>query len=736
MKKLIAVMFILTFSFSIFGQDLEDLGWHKPDEKWLSQRIEIQNVRLVEKHITGEIKDQTCEIQVISTFLNPNQYQVEGTYLFPLPHDASVNEFKMLMGDTEVKGELLDAKKAREIYESIVRKNHDPALLELVGYQLIRARVFPIPANQKATIKVKFTSIAKADSGLVKFTLPFTKSKVDKLSVDLKLESKSKLKTIYSPTHNVNIARKDAKTAKISFEEQNSVTDTSFSLYYSTSDGPIGMNVLTYREAPDDGFFVLMLSPGIPDDKSAVLPKDVVFVLDKSGSMKGKKIKQAKESLRYCVERLSEKDRFNIVDFQTSVYEFQKELVDASGKNIKDAAAYIDDIQDGGGTNISEALEKALAMLPKEEGRVAMVFFATDGLPTAGDRKIENIIKNTKDKNKAGARIFCFGVGYDVNTLLLDKIGSDNKGFAEYVKPEESIEEKVSLLYNKIQSPVLANVEIVFHGAKVMDIMPKVIPDVYKGMQLVIYGKYKESGKATIEITGTMGKEKKTFTFDISFAEDDITNHFIPRLWAAQKIAFLLDQITMSGKEEKELVEEIIELSKKYGIVTPYTSMLITEDNIGLKEKDLYNKLEEERKKLYSFKSESGKGDKELSESAQKFSEDMKKLQNKSPTDPDLNATKLKDCLKESEEKANRRGIKLVGIQHVFNKTFYNIKGVWTDEKYDEKNKDKIQKIKFESNEYYKLTEDTTLAKYLSAGEQVLVVYKGTIYQIEKEKVE
>jgi Ca-activated chloride channel family protein len=497
----------------------------------------------------------------------------------------------------------------------------------------------------------------------------------------------------------------------------------------------LGVNFLTYKEADEEGYFVLMMSPGVTEDKGAVLPKDIVFVLDKSGSMKGKKMQQAREALKYCVERLNEKDRFNIVDFSTTVDKFKDTLVDASSGNIKAALTYIEAMMDGGATNIDEALKLALGMLSKQEGRIAMVFFATDGLPTTGEKNIEALIKNTKDLNKANARIFSFGVGYDVNTLLLDKVGSDNRGISEYVKPEELIEDKVSMLYNKIQSPLFGDIEAKFNGIQVESLMPRSMPDIYKGMQLFMYGKYRKAAKSRVEISGHMGKERKTLSFEVDFPNEDTTNDFIPRLWASQRIAFLLDQITMSGKEDKELVDEIITLSKKYGIVTRYTAMLITEDNIHLSNGRAMNLLKKDLDEIRRQREESGQADKKLeSKEAQFFSEKMKQLKADAPGEG-YGQGQLAAELQEAEKCARERGQRLTALKTITNKTFYLIKGVWTDSRYDpEKDKDKVQRIKFGSGEYYKLTEDTALAKYLSAGENVIVVYKSKVYQIEKEQ--
>jgi Ca-activated chloride channel family protein len=322
-----------------------------------------------------------------------------------------------------------------------------------------------------------------------------------------------------------------------------------------------------------------------------------------------------------------------------------------------------------------------------------------------------------------------------VNTLLLDKIGSDNRGYAEYVKPEEDIEEKVSLLYNKIESPLFADVNVKFEGVEVMSLMPRQIPDVYKGMQLAVYGKYRKAGSAKVEITGVTGKDKKTYTLNVEFPNENTTNDFIPRLWAAQRIAFLMDQITMVGKEDKELVDEIIDLSKKYGVVTRYTAMLITEDNIRLGNGELRKKMEEKLKTMGDDRKESGKGDKEQSQRAQELSKDLQGLQTK-PGQEAYGWSKLAEAENKARDDAKRHGQNIVNVWRVTNKTFYNVGGVWTDSKYDEKDKDKIQKIKFGSEEYFRLIEDATLAKYLSVGESMIVVYKGNIYQIECPKSE
>ncbi len=529
------------------------------------------------------IKDQFATTSIEQEFYNPNPRQLEGTFLFPVPKGAQINKFTMEINGKPVEAELLAADKARGIYEDIVRKLRDPALLEYAGRDLFKVRIFPIEPHARKRIALSYSQLLKADGGLVNFVFPLNTEKysarpIKTVSVKVEVETKRPLKSIYSPSHTVEIKRNGANKATIGYEASNVKPDMDFQLFYSQEDGDLGVSLLTYKTAGEDGYFVLLASPGSGVKNAKVFRKDVAFVLDTSGSMAGAKLEQARKALAFCVENLNDGDRFEILRFATEVEPVFDRLTDATKENRARAQKFIADLKPLGGTAIDDAMKKALSMRPEKGDRPYVVIFLTDGRPTVGNTVEDQIVDNVKKAGAGNVRVFCFGIGTDVNTHLLDKITEETRAYSTYVLPEEDIEVKLSAFFTKVKDPVLASPKISFpDAARVTKLYPAPVPDVFKGEQLVLSGRYSGKGDGAIRIEGTVSGEAKTFAYDVKFADEANDHEFIPRLWATRRVGYLLDEIRLRG-ESRELKDEVTDLARKYSIVTPYTAYLIQED--------------------------------------------------------------------------------------------------------------------------------------------------------------
>jgi Ca-activated chloride channel family protein len=529
------------------------------------------------------IKDQLATTSIEQEFYNPNARQLEGTFLFPVPKGAQINKFTMEINGKPVEAELLAADKARGIYEDIVRKLKDPALLEYAGRDLFKVRIFPIEANNRKRITLSYSQLLKADSGLVNFVLPFNTDKfsakpVKNVSLRIDLETKRPLKSIYSPSHKVEIKRSGGNKATVGYEASDVKPDADFQLFFAQDQDDLGLNLLTYKTSGEDGYFLLLASPGAELKNNRVIPKDVMFVLDTSGSMAGAKLEQAKKALAFCVENLNDSDRFEVLRFATEVESLFDKLVEVSKDTRSKAQSFIKDLRPIGGTAIDDALKKALAQRPEKGDRPYIVIFLTDGRPTVGNTKEDDIVANVTRTSQGNVRVFCFGIGHDVNTHMLDKITEETRAVSQYVLPEEDIEVKVSSFFSKIKEPVLASPKISFpDSVRVTKLYPSPVPDIFKGEQLVLAGRYSGKGDGAIQIEGMVNGETKKFAYDVKFADEGNDHEFIPRLWATRRVGYLLDEIRLRG-ENKELKDEVVELARKYSIVTPYTAYLITED--------------------------------------------------------------------------------------------------------------------------------------------------------------
>lgn len=552
--------------------------------------VKLAPLAMVNHKVAVTIDDQVATTRIEQTFRNHTDRQLEATYIFPVPRQASVKKFSMWVGDKEVTGELIKADEAKATYTAIVRRTNDPGLLEYIGNNLFKLSVFPVPARGDQKVSLSYTSVAGRDAGLVEYVYPLkTDGKatqtLEDFSVTAVIKSQHSVQNVYSPTHALAMTRTNDHEVTVKFEKDQALLDKDFQLFYSVSDKDVGLTALTHRAvSTEPGHFLLLLSPRVELAKDQYIPRDVVLVLDTSGSMRGVKMDQARRALKYCLDNLKAKDRFAIVQFATAVNLYRDNLVEASPEQVEDAKKWVEKLKATGGTNINGALMKALDLRSSDMGRSFNMVFFTDGAPTLGETTdTKEILKNVAKKNSANTRIFTFGVGEadDLNAVFLDQLAEDTKAVSTFVRPAEDIETKVSGLYNKISHPVLANLKLkVGDKVQVSEVYPQNLPDLFHGGQVVVTGQYTGSGPVAITLTGTVGMETKEFVYEMTFpAKTNDDKAFVEDLWARRKVGYLLDQIRING-EKDETVKEVVELAKKYGIATPYTSYLVVPDGV------------------------------------------------------------------------------------------------------------------------------------------------------------
>jgi Ca-activated chloride channel family protein len=546
---------------------------------------ELAPLALVNQDVTIRIEDQAAITQVTQTFRNPTSQQLEATYLFPVPRGAGVKKFVMWVDGKEVPGELVEANQARTIYTDIVRRAKDPGLLEYVGSDLLRLRVFPVPAHGDQKLSVSFSSIAPQEDGLVEYICPLkssgkTGSTLEKFTLQATLKSQHALQNIYSPSHPIKVERNGDHEATVRCEASQAVLDKDFQLYWAQGSKDVELTLLPCRQTKgEDGTFLLLISPRAELSKKQHVARDMVFVLDTSGSMQGPKLEQAKKAVKYCLGSLSPRDRFAVMNFATTVNKFAETLKPATSEQVEQAKKWVDDLTSTGGTAIAAALDAALDTRSGDSARPFTVVFFTDGLPTVGETNPDTILSRVMDRNTASTRIFTFGVGDDVNAALLDQLADKTRAVSTYVRPAEDIEVKTSGLYSKISHPVLTNLKLTAgKGITLSEVYPTHLPDLFHGSQLVVLGRYHGKGHTTVTLTGSVGKESREFVYEVNFpGKTDDDKAFVVDLWARRKVGYLLEQIRSNG-EKKELVEEVTALAKKHGIATPYTSYLVVPD--------------------------------------------------------------------------------------------------------------------------------------------------------------
>ncbi|MBU4200512.1 MAG: VIT and VWA domain-containing protein [Verrucomicrobia bacterium] len=704
-------------------------------------------------HVTVKIQDQVAVTEVDQTFFNPNNQQLEGTYMFPVPRGAQVDKFSMDINGKQVEAELLDADKARKIYEDIVRKMKDPALLEYAGQSLFKLRIFPIEPRSEKRIKLQYTHLLRNDNGLVEYLYPlntekFSAAPVKSVALKVELECKQPIKSVYSPSHPVEIKRPADRRATIGYEAKDVKPDTDFLLFFSaTAKSDIGLNLQAYNDGADPagGCFALLVAPTAEITADKIVEKDIVFVLDTSGSMaENNKIDQARKALQFCLKNLNQGDRFEIVRFSTEAEPLFGKLAENTDQNKIKAEEYVKELKPIGGTAIEEALIKALdtAKGGGDKDRPCFIVFLTDGRPTIGNTDEDQIVAQvSKAMGGRSIRIFCFGIGADINTHLLDKIAEKTRAVSRYVLPGEDIEVKVSNFYTKISQPVLANLKLKFSGAiKAAKMHPGEIPDLFKGEQLVVFGRYSGSGDAAIILEGAVNGQAKTFTYEASFPAKATEYVFIPRLWATRRVGFLLDEIRLRG-ENKEVRDEVTELARKYGVVTPYTAYLIVEDesrrNVPVTSRSMQamnesDDLRHEGRRLYDEMAAAKSGDaavggaqateslrsaNEVSAPARASSRawgGQKKAMAASPVIAKVQAT-----------------IQAQQSRYVRGRTFYRNGDQWIDANVPSHPDAKKSRVKFNSDEYFALlSKHVDAAQWLAVGCNVQLYLDDTIYEI------
>lgn len=549
---------------------------------------ETASYRIKELEVDASIRDQAARVQITQVFQNTGSRVVDASFVFPLPPEAVIDQLTLLVDGKEFEGKLLPKDEARSIYEDYVRRAQDPALLEWMGHGLYRTSVFPIPPGAERKVTIAYQQLVRQVDRTQDLLLPLATAKyssqpLDQLKLRIAVETTSPLKTIYSPTYPFVVTRSDDHRAVLTYEAKGTLPGSDLRLFYDSGDQQVGASLLSIWNGDDDaGHFLLLVSPEFRDPSAAPLAKDVVLVVDRSGSMSGKKIEQVRESLKFVVERLNEGDRFNIVTYSGDVETFRPELEVMNAETRAAALGFAEGLFAGGSTNISDALATALPML-SDSARPSYLVFLTDGLPTAGETDEGRIVQVMRDKGGAHVRAISMGVGYDVNSRLLDRIADAGRGRSEYVRPEENIEAYVARLYESIASPVLTDVQLTIEGQGrspadgplVNRLQPASIRDLFRGEQLTVAGRYRAGGEVKVSIVGRVGDSIRTFEFPLRLSAkgEASTHRFVPRIWASRRIAEIITELDLKGKND-ELVAELVSLSTTYGILTPYTSFL------------------------------------------------------------------------------------------------------------------------------------------------------------------
>ncbi|MFN2572432.1 MAG: VIT domain-containing protein [Gemmatimonadales bacterium] len=553
-------------------------GWIDPIRPVPATNGRVERLRsTVQVSVTGRVARVTVE----EWFRNNGPVMDEGMYHFPLPGEAVFSSYSLWQGDQELRGEAMDANQARSIYETIVRQKRDPALIELAGQGLIRARVFPISPGETRKITLKYTQLLERAGDAWRFRYLGDRNRQNaSRSFRMEVDSAARFGEPYSPTHAVQVVRRDGR---LEVTLGDGAVGGDFELLLPLARGLIGLSLVPHHPVGEDGYFMLLLAPGAAAD-AAALRRDVVAVIDVSGSMSGEKIQQAKNALIQLLGSLRDSDRFRLVAFSGGVRRYAQDWTAATIAGRRDAATWIRSLEAEGGTNIAGALTEAFSESPAEQA-LGVVVFLTDGQASTGETDPERIAERA-EQGRGRFRVFSFGIGDDVNTFLLDRLTERARGTTEYIRPGENIERAVSSLAAKVASPVLTDLVMsAGAGVELYDVQPGTLPDLFAGDEMVVLGRYRgaRNREQSVAVRGRRnGHEEQFSTTFADVGNDDA--RYIEQLWAARKAGTLSREIRLHG-QTREVMEALKQLALRYGILTEYTSYLVQEPTVALRER-------------------------------------------------------------------------------------------------------------------------------------------------------
>ena len=552
-----------------------------------SPQVEIVNVNAV-------FSAASVRTEMTVTVRNPGARPAEAQLIIPVPTDAAITSFNLaaLDGSAEgLTGELLPRDEARRIYTEIVRRMIDPGLLEFAGTGLIRSSVFPVPAGGTQNFRVVYEQPTTSESGTIDYVLPRTETLGElgaAWSFTASIPAAAGVRTVYSPTHGVNLAPRPDGGHAITITDPNTTGPIRLSLIRTASPRETTITAFATPDlkTPGEGYVMLLITA--PNEPHPNAPKrQVTIVIDRSGSMADGKLDQARAAAIQIIAGLDEGERFNIIDYAQNVASWKPTPQAKTSESAADATAYLKTLKPQGGTNIHDALVEAVRA-PAADGFLPLVLFLTDGLPTIGVRDEVAIRDAVKAHNTAEHRVFTFGVGYDVNAPLLSGLARSTRAADTIVRPKDDVEVVVGRVFNKLAGPVMTKPALRVSSMGYMpestpmllDAMPAELPDLFAGDQIAVVARYRAAQPFGVSFA-------ESYVTPDSFAEiapdkASMTNAYVARLWAQRRIASLIETIRQNGADgsgpDKELVDEIVRLSTEYGILTEYTAFLARED--------------------------------------------------------------------------------------------------------------------------------------------------------------
>jgi Ca-activated chloride channel homolog len=685
-----------------------------------------------------QLVDRVLRYEITETYVNRGNRVGEADFMFPLPKGAAFQDLKLSINGEMVSGETMSSDRARQIYEEIVRRQRDPALLEWMGYGLLRARIFPIAPGEEKKVVVRFQTVAQREGDALRIDY-FRGQRTNQWAAGANQDAQARTSfvltypndpmygTAYSPTHSIFEQRygsvddgdnsadqtfaSNSRGASRRFEITDARGEVTLLIPVRRSTSA-AITMLANAPGNDDGFALITLSP--PSIRPRPVPRDLTFVIDVSGSMSGKKIEQARAAGKQALRTLSPMDRFRLIDFSSDVRTFRDDFSAATRENIRAAERYLDQLDAQGSTNISGALDEALSTRV-QSGRLPIILFLTDGQPTVGERDPSAIAASVA-KRLGSRRVFTFGVGADLNVSLIEQLALEGRGTASFVRPEESVERAVGIVASRLTSPLVTDVRVHADGVRLLKMHPSGPVDIFAGEDLVILARYDGSGDAVVRFDGQTTSGPVTWTSCVNFPERTRENPFVARLWATQRIGYLSAEKRKHGGSQ-EIDDEIRSLGERFGIPTEFSSYLVVEP--GMNQRRQLGGTTQLQQVVVTG---TGSALNAPAPAAVQFEAAKSAAAQRSATS--LSAA---DAATGVREEANVRRVGTV--------TFVLRDGVWTDVRY--KNSGAVLKVKPFSDAYFRVLElQPDLREPFSVGERAIVVGRAMAIELTSAGVD
>lgn len=539
-------------------------------------------LEIKEQDVRVTINNSIAVTQIDQVFVNTENRQVEALYTFPVPREASVSNFSMWIAGKEMVGEVVEKERAREIYNSYKRQRRDPGLLEQVDYKQFEMRIFPISAGAEQRIRIEYYQQLNIDHDWATYVYPLATVSGDKaidttvqgrFSMNVDVKSEVPIKELKSESHadDFVVVSHQPDYAQAAMELTEGDLSRDIVMAFQTKRPRTGLDVVTSHPRGEDGYFMMTLTPG--DDLSSTMePMDYVFLLDISGSMaRGDKLEISRKSVTAFIESLGPEDRFDCLAFNLAPTPLFKQLQPANETNLIKARKFFSDQRARGGTVLQPAISAAYSY--RDDDRPLNVVLLSDGMTAVGEQsELLRLIESRPD----GVRVFCIGVGNEVNRPLLEQMATEAGGLAAFVSTEDSFARQAQLMRQKLIRPAIEDLQVQIRGGKVSDVEPQSLGDLFYGTPVRMFGRYASGGAFSVTISGKVQGGPWKQTVDMQLPSVDEGNSEIERMWAHKRVGRLLDR-ERAGKGSAR--DEIVRLCEGYSIVSPYASMLVLEND-------------------------------------------------------------------------------------------------------------------------------------------------------------